>query len=40
MKNALDWCEPVGEKMGELANEPQIIAVEFLDGKLVEMLAE
>ena len=40
MEHTLDWSESVGEKMGELAYEPQVIAVEFFDGQLVEMLAE
>jgi hypothetical protein len=29
MKEALDWSKPVGEKICELAYEPQVIAVEF-----------
>ncbi len=40
MKDALDRSETVREKIIKLANEAQIVAVEFVDGQLVEMVTE
>jgi hypothetical protein len=40
VKDAFDWSERVSEEVGELADEPQVVAVEFFDRDLVEMMAE
>jgi hypothetical protein len=40
VKEALYGSKSVGENISELAYEPQVIAVESLDGQLVEVLAE
>jgi hypothetical protein len=40
VKDAFDWSETVSEEVGELADEPQVVAVEFCDWELVEMMAE
>jgi hypothetical protein len=40
VKDAFDWSKMVSAEVGELADEPQVVAVEFYDRELVEMMAE
>jgi hypothetical protein len=40
VKGAFDWSKTVSEEVGELAEEPQVVAVEFCDRELVEMMTE
>jgi hypothetical protein len=35
VEDAFDWSEMVSEEVGELAKEPQVVAVEIFDRELV-----
>ncbi len=40
MEDAFDGSEAVSEEVGELADEPQVVAVEFFDWEEVQVIAE
>jgi hypothetical protein len=40
MKHALDWSEPVREKVGNFLDESEIVAVDLAQRKHIEVIAE